>query len=478
MHRSHGSALALAGLLGLAACGGGDDKAPANANPEPSDWKQAVALREAADLDPDPAVVEVNLDARVGTVEYRAGQPAEVWTYDGGIPGPTIRAKVGDELVVHFTNHLPEATTIHWHGLRVPAEMDGTMAMHMPIEPEASFEYRFKLLDAGTFWYHPHVRSNEQVEKGLYGMVVVEDPAAPKLGDELDLILDDVLLKADGTLVRPGGGGHMEEMIGREGNTLLVNGKVSPALTVRAGQRQHWRVVNAANARFFRLAIPGYRITRVGGDGGLLPAPIETDDLLLVPGERAELVLTPTGEAGARISIQTLPYERGHQTGIGDPMEVFSMTIGDEPAIESDPLPTALRTIEPLATEGLSVAQTLRLSETMVGNDMVFMINGKAWPDVPAIAATVGETQVWDVINTVPMDHPFHLHGFFFQVLSVNGVPPATLEWKDTVNVPANATVRFAVKYDDRPGSWMFHCHILEHAELGMMGQLDVARAE
>lgn len=457
------------GAGGAGGTGGVADDGP------PDGWDAQVSLNELPDLNDDPNIVEVELEAKVAEVEYKAGIATAVWTYNGSVPGPLIRAKLGDTLLVRFTNSLPEETTIHWHGVRVPAEMDGAGPMSAPIAAGASFEYRFELKDAGTFWYHPHVRSDEQVEKGLYGAIIVEDAERPVLGDELTLVLDDVNLRADGTLAPPGSGGHTEQMIGRQGNTLLVNGKVQPTIGARAGRRQHWRLINAANSRYFNLAIPGYVITRVGGDGGLLPQPIETQSLLLVPGERAEIVLTPTGTPADRIAVQNLPYERGHNTGAGGPAELFALEIADLSEIESSALPETLGTVEELDTEGLSTAQTVEFNEAMNGMDMVFLINGKAWPDTEPLQARVGETQVWEVTNASGMDHPFHLHGFFFQVLSVDGETPAALEWKDTVNLPANATVRFAVSYDDRPGSWMFHCHILEHAELGMMAELEVA---
>ncbi len=473
------TSLALAALL--AGCGGDDgntnDEPPLpDTSGAPAGWADEVPLAILEDIDPAADVVEVALEAKVATVEYRPGVATEVWTYNGTVPGPMLRAKVGDTVVVHFTNHLPEATTIHWHGLRVPAEMDGAGHMTTAIEPGASFDYRFVVPDAGLFWFHPHVRSDVQVEKGLYGTVLVEDPAQPDLGDTVTLVLDDVALRADGSLAPPGSGGHMEEMIGRQGNTLLVNGRIAPTLLARAGRPQHWRLVNTANARYFHLEIPGHRIVRVGGDAGLVPAPVERDSLLLVPGERAEIVVTPVGEPGDRIVVRNLPYERGHGTGLEDPAELFAVEIADLPAEQTPQLPSILGTVEPIVVDGSEPVQTVALSEVMNHTQMIFRINGQAWPDVEPLTATVGETQVWEVTNETNMDHPFHLHGFFFQVQEVNGAAPALREWKDSVNVPAEGTLRFAVRYDDRPGGWMFHCHILEHAELGMMGELQLVR--
>ena len=207
------------------------------------------------DLSPDPAIVEVSLVAAPAAHTYLVGKPAAVWAFNGSISGPTIEARKGDQVIVHFRNDLPEATTIHWHGLRVPNDMDGAGRLLQPIPPGGSFDYRFVVPDAGTFWYHPHVRSDVQVEKGLYGPIVVHDPGEPDLGvaAERVLVLDDILVDPVTGLVdeRIDMRGMM---MGREGNLLLVNGQPSNgALTVARGERIRLRLVNAANARFFKL---------------------------------------------------------------------------------------------------------------------------------------------------------------------------------------------------------------------------------
>jgi len=249
------------------------------------------------DLDPDPHVIEVDLEARPAEVEYLPGRKTTVWTYNGTVPGPRLEARVGDRVVVNFRNSLPEPTTIHWHGLRVPAEMDGTHAMHSPIPPGGTFRYAFELLDAGTFWYHPHVRSDVQVEKGLHGAIVVHGAGEPAAAAEHTLVLDDVWLREDGSIVE---GNPGTAMLGRQGNVLLVNGRPRPIAGVRAGERQRWHFVNAANARYFRLSVPGQKLTLIGVDGGLLETPREVEELLLTPGERADVLFTPAGAPGSR----------------------------------------------------------------------------------------------------------------------------------------------------------------------------------
>ena len=425
------------------------------------------------DKDPAPDVIEVDLEARPTEVEYLPGRKTVAWAYNGSVPGPRLEARVGQRVVVNFRNALPEATTIHWHGLRIPADMDGTTAMQAPIPPGGTFRYAFELRDAGTFWYHPHVRSDAQVEKGLYGAIVVRGEGEPMAAVEHTLVLDDVWLKADGSFASDS---MSSAMAGRQGNVLLVNGRPRPIAEVRAGERQRWRFVNAANARYFRLSLPGQTLTLIGVDGGLLEEPREVQDLLLTPGERVDVLVTPAGSPGAALDLVSLPYDRGHMTGGAPAANVMRLQYSGEPALSPVPLPTRLRTIS--APSQSVRTRTLKLTEDMgAGMDAapVFRINGEAFPNITRLQASLGETETWEVENATEMDHPVHLHGFFFQVLSRAGTPEPYRAWKDTVNVPARSTVRLSVRLDGFAGTWAYHCHILEHGERGMMGELVVA---
>jgi FtsP/CotA-like multicopper oxidase with cupredoxin domain len=192
--------------------------------------------------------VVLNLEARETAWEVAPGHTIKGCGFNGKVPGPTIEARRGATLAVRLKNSLPEPTTIHWHGLRVPAAMDGTEATRRPVRPGEMFEYRFELPDAGTFWYHPHINETEQLERGLYGAIVVRGSDEPTLDDERVFMLDDLKLNRRGRLARSGG--LMERMRGREGKTRLVNGMVEPELTIAAGQIERWRLVNAASALY------------------------------------------------------------------------------------------------------------------------------------------------------------------------------------------------------------------------------------
>jgi FtsP/CotA-like multicopper oxidase with cupredoxin domain len=425
---------------------------------------------EAAVPDADRSVVEVDLEAREVDWEFTPGRVTRAWGFNGQIPGPTIEARVGDVLEVRLTNRLPEPTVIHWHGLQVPAAMDGTDMVQRRVAPGETFTYRFKLPDAGTFWYHPHMNETVQLERGLYGAIVVRGPDEPQLDAERVLVLDDTQLDRKGQIKPPGW--WIERHDGRQGSTRLVNGKKEPELTIAAGQVERWRIVNAASARYVRLSIGGRPFTILGTDGGLIDAPITVNEVLLTPADRVELAVGPFAE-GETLNIEALPYKR--MTVAKAKLERFA-TLRVGPAAPSRArIPDKLREIEPLVTGPVTPTREVHLGFKMsLKRGIDFVINKE--PHHRDRPVTVGELQVWDVVNDTMMDHPFHLHGFFFQVLEVNGEPPAFRSWEDTVNIPPKGRVRIAWMPDDRPGEWMYHCHILEHHESGMMGHFEVVR--
>jgi FtsP/CotA-like multicopper oxidase with cupredoxin domain len=450
---------------------------------EPPDFTADVPLTKAVDLDPDPHVLEVDLTARESTLEVIPGKPTPVYAYDGKVPGPLLELTAGDRLKVHFKNELPEPTTIHWHGVRVPPDMDGVPDhSQSPVQPGATFDYDFIVPDAGLFWYHPHFDSAKEVGFGLYGALVVRpadasEAAAPP--DEAILVLSDIGVNDDGSTTDPKSGGDLGTLFGREGNYTLVNGKHLPTLHVRSGVPQRWRLVNAAKSRYFQLALAGTRFTQIGTDGGLLPKPIETDKLLLVPGQRADVVVTPRGSPNAITFLMWQPYDRGFgSTEFRNPEELVRIRFDDEEEVAGEggaaPLPS--RPVEALDTSG-ATAVNIQLTQGMdADGNTVLGINDVPFDEAEPFPAFIGETQVWTIENTMQWAHPFHLHGFFFQVLGDDGQPEQPLAWRDTVDIPVYGTRKIAVRYDDRPGLWMFHCHILDHADAGMMGMIDLMR--
>jgi FtsP/CotA-like multicopper oxidase with cupredoxin domain len=443
----------------------------------PVGWDEGLRLRAAVDVNPDPRVVEIELEARVAPVSFRPGTTTPAWTYDGGVPGPLIRVKVGDRLVVRLTNRLPQETTIHWHGLRVPVEMDGVPKHSGPtIRPGATFTYDFVVPDAGLYWYHPHFESAAQVGDGLYGPLLVEDRDEPRVAeDQVVMLLSDIAVEEDGRLRPHDVGGNLGTLFGREGDVVLVNGRANPVLVGRVGRPQRWRIVNAAKSRYFQLALEGHRFTRIGGDGGLMARPIESERLVVIPGERADVVVVPRGAPGQEIPLRWVPYDRGYGSAFARPeVDVLRFRLAAEPPETPPPWRAPERRIVPIDTTGATPVE-IKFTRADVNGKFALGVNGKpAGMDAP-FHGRVGETQVWTIGNTIDWDHPFHLHGFFFQVLDADGRPAEPLEWKDTVNIPVKKTVKVAIRYDGRPGMWMFHCHILDHADAGMMGMLHLA---
>lgn len=480
-----GRLVIVAAMLGTAACVGAPEplseaEPPGPPSPPswpPSDWAGDLRMPEARDENSDPRVVEIRLEARLARLNLEPGLVTEVWTYDGQVPGPLIRVRKGDRLIVHFTNRLPEETTIHWHGLRIPAAMDGVPGhSQAPVAPGSTFDYDFVVPDAGMYWYHPHHHSAAQLGDGLYGAIIVEDPSEPAgLGDELPLVLSDMNIDASGHLSSHHNGGDLATLFGREGYTLLVNGKVRPTLEARVGARQRWRIVNAARSRYFQLALEGHTFVRIGGDGGLIASPVESERLLVIPGERADVLVVPRGPAGGTLPVRWVPYDRGFGTAFLRPEEdLMRVRLSADPPVTPPPLPELPRTVKPLDLAGARPVEVEFTNDSTSGQ-FALGINGQPFGGEQHFHARVGETQIWTLSNDIDWDHPFHLHGFFFQVLDASGVPSLPLEWKDTVNVPVKKQVKVAVKYDDRPGMWMFHCHILDHADAGMMAMLLVS---
>lgn len=437
---------------------------------EPPPDAQAAYQRayEAAQPDAGREVISIDLEARESEWSFTPGRTARAWGYNGQIPGPTLEGRIGDVLEVRFTNRLPEPTNIHWHGLRVPAAMDGTESVQSPVAPGATFVYRFRLPDAGTFWYHPHINETVQLERGLNGALIVRGPDEPRLDRERILVLDDVKLDKKGQIAPPGG--FIEWHDGREGDVRLVNGKAEPELAMAAGQIERWRIINASSARYIRLSIGGLPFQILGTDGGLIEAPVVVTDVLLAPADRVDLAVGPF-ESGQELPFEALAYFR--TTIRKRKTERFATVKVGEALSSSAVIPDRLRTIEPLAPASATPNRTVKLGVKLnLRHGLSFVINKEVHHRDEPVKA--GELQIWDVVNTTMMDHPFHLHGFFFQVLAVNGEPPAWRSWEDVINVAPRTTVRIAWMPDDRPGSWMYHCHILEHHASGMMAHFDV----
>jgi bilirubin oxidase len=425
-----------------------------------------------------PGTVEVTITAAATRLELRPGVTTEVFAYNGTFPGPTLEANEGDRVIVHFRNDLPEPTTVHWHGIHLPASQDGSPFDPIPAGGRRDYVFTLQRGTAGTYWYHPHLhpRTGYQVAKGLIGALIVrapDDPLPPTVREKL-LILADQRFRADGSIDLPdrtSSQGRLDEENGREGDVLFVNGQVMPTITIQRGEVQRWRIINASAARVYRLSIGGQPFLHVGSDGGLFERPRAVHELVIANSERVELLVRGFGDAGSRVAVQSLPYDRYiPQTRPRDwerPVDLVSLRIAPGPAAPPFTVPARLRPIPAIDTTRATERRTISMGQGMINNRHMDM-------NRIDMTARLGATEIWTVENLVGMDHPFHLHGFQFQVIERNGKPEPYRSWKDAVNVPKHETVRFIVRLDDFPGRWMFHCHILNHEDQGMMGILEV----
>jgi FtsP/CotA-like multicopper oxidase with cupredoxin domain len=326
--------------------------------------------------------------------------------------------------------------------------------------------------DAGTFWYHSHHNETVQMERGMYGALIVEDETDPPFDNDRVFMIDDMKLTADHKFSVPGWfiPRLVEKHDGREGDTNLINGREGSTIQMHAGQTERWRFINSSSARYFTLHLGGHPFRIIGTDGGLIESLVTVTELLITPGERMDIAVGPFSE-GENFLIESLPYDRTTMLKAKRQQYAAVEVLRAEPSVAN--IPGRLRTIEPLAPQDAPASREVRLSVgPSLRHGLDFLVNSETHAlDKPV---KVGELQVWEVFNASLMDHPFHLHGFFFQVLQIGGEAPAYRAWKDTVNVPPRGRVKIAWMPDNRPGRWMYHCHILEHHAAGMMSHFEV----
>jgi FtsP/CotA-like multicopper oxidase with cupredoxin domain len=445
--------------------------------------------------DREPVVFD--LVAQQATVDVD-GRPAKLFTYNGQLPGPLLRVREGDRVRIDFHNRLSEPTNLHLHGMRMPPEVDNP---HLVVAPGESTSYEFDIPEgaAGTYWYHPHVHGEVawQLESGLVGALIVEGPdeARGPLADaqEQVLVLQDLTLDRKG---RPRPRTPLEMHDGRTGELILVNGQRTPSMYVDAGLVR-LRLVNAGSARYYDIVLEGAQMYLIGLDAALLDIPVAIDHVLLPPGQRADILVRAT-EAGALV-LRQRPYHRGVMSKPRIPDDGVLATLRVQGSCGELAIAAGSRPVERLDPEDAvstkvfeygGVGSKLRLVSEIIRRKRYgtgvgatgpvrFWLNGKEFePGRIDTQAELGTMQLWELRNPTPLDHPFHLHVHPFQVLDVDGRPSPIRAWQDVVNVPAGKTVRILVPFRDFTGKTMYHCHILEHEDNGMMGQILVAEAD
>jgi FtsP/CotA-like multicopper oxidase with cupredoxin domain len=425
---------------------------------------------------PHGTVRTFDLVAEPTEVPLIDGQALRVWAYNGQVPGPRLRIRLGETLRVRFTNRLPQETTIHWHGVRLPNAMDGVPhATQPPVQPGETFIYEFTPKDAGTFWFHPHVRSSEQVERGLYGVLIVEDAEPLPYSRDVIWVIDDWLLDETRQIFPRFNTRHDLAHDGRWGNVITVNGRTDEVLRVRPGERVRLRLLNSSNGRVVAPDFSGLHAKLIAVDGMYLREPIDPSGLELAPGNRVDIDITFNQNAAAPLRIFDRFYGR-------QPNHLADIVLEGEP-VDTPTFGSPARAHVPAWKVGLEVPEhhTFRLNARGGGPlGIEWTIDGKAFAGhahqhEPGLALKQGQFYRLRYVNESARLHPIHLHGMFFRLLARNGVPVEEPFFRDTVLVHGREEVDIALVPTD-VGSWMMHCHILEHAEAGMMTMIEVAK--
>ena len=428
-----------------------------------------------------------------GQREFVAGLSTPTKGYNGDFLGPTLVVRTGSDVALNVTNNIGVTTTTHWHGMHVPAAMDG--GPHQPIEPDQTWPAAFRVMNrAGTYWYHSHLHdpslgpesTGYQVYEGLAGLLIVEDDLSDSLPlprsygqDDIPLILQDRGFDTDGSFL------HFAAAVqdaGRRGNHFLVNGVEGAVLEVGA-QVVRLRVLNASNSRIYNLGFSDDRtFNQIASDGGFLNNPVPMSRLILAPGERAELLIDLSAEEGQTFALGSynagngnvfLPTQLQDEWDTAD-FELLEIRVGPTTPDAVTGVPSILTDVARIhESEAVNAANP----RTFELNVRPFRINGQPM-DMSVINERIalGDTEIWEITNPNPMAHPFHVHGDSFQILSRDGVAPPDHElgWKDVVLTRPFETIRIIKRFHDYADPqipYMYHCHILEHEDRGMMGQ-------
>lgn len=475
------------GAAGLAALGGGARDVWSAAMQEAT----PVAAMAGADLI-EPAVLrsvdgrlDVALEAAYGPATM-GGRQVTSFSYNGQIPGPTLRMRAGETLGVSLTNGLGEGTNLHTHGLHVSPSGTSDNVL-MQLGPGETVDYTFNiprdgasgLYIPGFYWYHPHLhgRTSVQVGGGMSGALIVEGaldelPGVAGLPERL-LVLNTAELAPDGTLrlfARVAPEGTLRPVTGMLNPSVFVNGQLEPTIAIAPGETQRWRIVNASVFTFMNLSLDGHLLHEIAADGNPLRAVKSRNRIVLAPGERTE-VLVQGGEPG-EYGLRSLAWGQDLEFQAQDEYPIATL-VSDGQAIAPAPLPTDLFPFEDLRNAQIDRRREVVFSETL--SPFRLFIDGRTF-DHDRVDQTVqlGATEEWRLVNTSPDIHPFHIHVNDFQVVEINGEPVDANSLEDTTPIPAFGEIVIRTRFLDFSGKFVYHCHLLDHEDMGMMGIVEV----
>ncbi|SMX23592.1 multicopper oxidase family protein [Boseongicola aestuarii] len=392
-----------------------------------------------------------------------AGQNATaLWGFNGSSPGPELRVRQGDTLALRFENRTEQPSSVHWHGIRLENAMDGVPGLTQPlVQPGETFDYTFKVPDAGTFWYHSHHQSWEQVARGLYGPLIVDEIDPPEVDADITVTLDDWRLDENGAIM--GGFGNMHDFshAGRLGNYAMI---LPSQENVRLGDRVRLRLINTATARVFPIRIEGLNAKVVALDGMPLAEPRDLSDIQIAPAQRVDIIGDVTAQVDFLFVARDELYEMGSLSIAGENPDPARSNISGLPA-----------TNLPYPAETPDHNLTLRMEGGAMGGrhagDDIWAFNGvSGLKSAPFAKIKRGETAIIEIINDTSFPHGIHLHGHHFHELSDDG---SMGDFRDTSLVERGA-IRKIVAVFDNPGKWLLHCHMLEHQASGMKTWIEV----
>lgn len=468
---------ASAGLAGLALVGCGDDDKPSGTTPggngstrTDGSWKQPSVIQSANGR------LDVTLTVK-GELVPHGNRKRWAITVNGTSPGPTLLIRPGDRLRIVLDNQLEHSTNLHTHGLRVSPSGNADNPF---VEVKAGEKFTYEMdvpadHPSGLSWYHPHLHHHvaEQLFAGMFGAIVIRDaiddlPEIAGATERMVLLHDtrDATSESGVTSAT-----MMDTRDGREGNLVLANGLAGQRLPARVGQLERWRLLNASPSRFYRLRLDGHSFRQIASDGGRLAAPEEVTEITLVPGERAEVLVEPTKEGS--YTLRALPVSRG-MMGASRELELLAMDVAAGGTAARPAFPARLANLRNLDGAALATTREITMEMQMGGGPPRFRISGKEF-DANRIDTRVrlGTVEDWMIRNVGPMDHPFHLHVWPFQVMEQSAPGAVPKGWKDTVNVPAGGFVRVRIPFEQIGGKTVYHCHILDHEDLGMMAIIE-----
>lgn len=432
------------------------------------------------------AAKRVDMTARAGKAHIVGPDfPAtDIWGFNGQVPGSPIRLTLGEAIEAHIHNGLKVPTAVHWHGIRLPNAMDGVAGLtQAAIEPDDSFVYRFTPPDAGTYWYHSHLNAYEQVGRGLYGPLIIDELEPPRVDRDLVWMIDDWRLLEDASISNDFGAGHDRSHAGRIGNVPTVNGRFKDIVKVRSGERIRLRLINASNARNFALSFGDLLPSIIAVDGQPVTPHVQTGPVVVGAAGRVDLVIDMTGDPGSSMPVTDSFYRESfdlvkwvyeaspmRESLLNTPIALAPATIPEPDISHVEPLRIVI------AGGAMGGLRRARLDGQWMGlreiaqQGYVWAINDTVGNrlDMPPLLDVARHESVRFIFdNQTAFPHPMHLHGHHMKLLAINGEELSEPRWVDSPLLMPDSTMELAFVADN-PGDWLFHCHALEHHAAGL----------